>query len=347
MKHDAIIKQATALINLATWKMLLGAIVLYSAMANAMVFELKPNIEAFPARDIIVSPNGTGGVELRFSTLTWNSGDGPIELIAGETGSENRQNIYQRVHLEDGSFYDRLAGTFVWHPSHAHFHFDDYAIYTLQPVDAPGGSARSSSKTTFCIMDTDLINRRLPNAPKRAVFDQCGNVIQGMSVGWGDEYGWHLPGQEIDLTGLPDGDYSLTIEADPLNRLVETNDADNTSCVLLRISVTNMTVDVLNDGSCDTTPGGGDVTVTGISPDVMSRGSVTAVTITGSGFEPGMVPVFENGSGPSPRVSGVVVHDSSTITATVTSKSGGPQRSSVWDVRVGTGVLVGGFTVLP
>ena len=33
-------------------------------------------------------------------------------------------------------------------------HFNDYALYTLQPVNAPGGSLRTGAKTTFCVMDT-------------------------------------------------------------------------------------------------------------------------------------------------------------------------------------------------
>ena len=56
---------------------------------------------------------------------------------------------------------------------------------------------------------------RLPNAPKKPNYTTCDDDMQGMDVGWGNEYGYWLAGQEIDLTGLPDGDYSLTIEVDP------------------------------------------------------------------------------------------------------------------------------------
>ena len=76
-----------------------------------------------------------------------------------------------------------------------------------------------------------------------------------MSVGWGDTYRYYLAGQAIDVTDLPDGDYQLTIEVDPKNRLLETDDADNTSTMLLRISVNDGTLGVLGGGASG--PGNG------------------------------------------------------------------------------------------
>lgn len=60
-----------------------------------------------------------------------------------------------------------------------------------------------------------------------------------MSVGWGDTYTSNLDGQEIDITGLPNGDYLLEIEVDPLNRIVESNETDNKSTIRVRLSGTN------------------------------------------------------------------------------------------------------------
>ena len=78
----------------------------------------------------------------------------------------------------------------------------------------------------------------------------------------------------------------------------------------------------------------------------MDRGSVTAVTNTGSGFEDGMALSFENGSGPRPTVSDVVIDaNTDTITAYVTVKAGGPPGPRTWDVRFGSGTLPAGLTV--
>jgi hypothetical protein len=314
-------------------------------VAGSAQDELLPNLRAFPASDIAVVPVFPEGTELRFSTLTWDNGDGPLEVVAGETGSAGR-NIYQRVYLDGGGLYDHLAGTFVWHEAHNHIHFDDYALYTLQPVDAPGGSKRTSAKTTFCIMDTIRIDRRLPNAPKKPNYTTCNGDMQGMDVGWGDEYGYWLAGQQIDLTGLPDGDYSLTIEVDPKNHLVEIDESDNTSCVLLRISVTNRSVEILDGSGCGE-PASGEVMITAIDPDVVNKGTVTLVTITGSGFAAGIEVLFEGAGKPQPKATGVTVVNEGTITANVTVKNGGRAQTRVWNVRVGSDILPGGFTVEP
>lgn len=87
-----------------------------------------------------------------------------------------------------------------------------------------------------------------------------------------------------------------------------------------------------------------------MTPDTVSTGSSINVTITGTGFVNGATVDLENGSGPSPAVTNVIVVDASTITATITAGSGGPRRNRFWDVRVTnpdntTGVLIDGLTV--
>ena len=307
-----------------------------TSVGSAQVVELRPNLVPFPASELSI----VTGPKLVFAATSWNNGTGPLELRGGEVTPEGRQKVYQRIYYSDGGFYDRLAGTFEDHPTHNHFHFEGYALYTLNPVNAPGASQRQSAKTSFCVMDTTKVNASLPGAPQQAVYVTCNPDIQGMSVGWGDRYGPTLAGQSIDLTGNPDGDYDLTIEVDPLRQLVEANDVDNTSCVRLRIGVSNRTVQVL--GACTNTL----VTVSSIAPNSARQGSTVSVTITGSGFAPGMAVGFENGSGPVPIASDVVV-DANTITATVTIKAGGPRRERFWDVRVSSAVLQRGFKVVP
>ncbi len=200
------------------------------------VTENKPDITPFPATDIRTVTE-SGKLYLRFSTLSWNKGLGPLELIAGPIDKRNKkQVIFQRIYSSDSSYRDVRAGSFVWHVGHNHFHFDDYALYTLQLASAPGASDRTSAKTTFCVMDTTRVDIQLPGAPQSAIYKTCGKTKQGMSVGWGDKYGYQLAGQAIDITGLPNGDYNLKIEIDPRNHLVELNESDNISNVLLRLT---------------------------------------------------------------------------------------------------------------
>ena len=203
--------------------------------------QLFPNLVALPAHEMRVT-NVDGVKELRFSTTSANLGDGPFVIVGGNVTGDSQQ-VNQRIYYSDGSFEDRNAGFWQYHPTHNHIHVDDYADYVLEAVDAPGQSLRTGAKQTFCILDTDRIDHRLPGAPKKAVYTTCGADLQGMSVGWGDTYRYYLDGQSIDITGLPDGDYRLVIRIDPKGRFAELDESDNESVVNIRIegnSVTNL-----------------------------------------------------------------------------------------------------------
>lgn len=318
----------------------LGAAVAFlggSAWAQTAVAQ-RPNLKPLPAANFSLVGTTPGTQTLRFSTTSWNSGAGPLQLEAGpvDTGG-GKQQVYQRVFNSDGSSALFFAGWFQWHNGHNHFHFDDFATYTLQPINAPGGSLRTGSKTTFCVMDTTKIDSGLPGAPGSAVYSTCGNVVQGMSVGWGDTYGSHLAGQEIDFTDNADGIYQLKIEIDPKKVLTESDKNDNLSCALIRITKPS-TVTVLDgSGSCST--------VASFSPPTAAMGTTVQVTITGYGFSPGMSIAFEGGNGVRPVASNVqLVSDTDAldqITATVAVPSKKQLgRDPVWDVRVGSGGLL-------
>lgn len=322
--------------------------VLLWATGVAAQTALPPNLKPMPASNFSLVTQADGTLDLRFATTSWNNGTGPVQLEAGsvDTGQNPpKQQVYQRIFNNDGSSATFLAGWFEWHELHNHFHFNGYADYVLQPVNAPGGSERYGQKTTFCVMDTTAVNTSLPGAPGSAHYSSCGRTIQGMSVGWGDTYGASLAGQEIDFTDNADGIYSLKIVIDPDRHIIESNDNDNESCVLLDIKKPS-TVRVLDSsGSCST--------VTAISPNSAQRGTIVQVTITGYGFTDGTILTFEGGSGPRPVASQVQIISNADsldiLTAMVTipyKKQLG--RNPVWDVRVGSGgVLRRGFTVTP
>ena len=317
-----------------------------AALAQTAI-DMPPNLIPLPASNLSLVAETSGASTLRFNTTSWNQGRGPLELVGGavETGSGKRQ-VFQNLFLSDGTSILHYAGSFEYHPAHDHMHFNDYAIYSLQPVNAPGGSLRTGVKTTFCIMDNTQVNTSLPGAPGLAYYTSCGRDLQGMSVGWGDTYGAHLAGQSVDFTGNPDGIYALRIEVDPKKLLIETNENDNISCVLLSIRKPS-TVTVLDaSGACSA--------VAGISPNTAKVGTSVQVTISGYGFKPGMAVSFESGNGPRPVASNVVLASDTAsvdqITATVTvpyKKNAG--HDPVWDLRVGSsgGVLVNAFRVTP
>lgn len=228
---------------------LLAVATLPDSRPAAAVSAMPPDLRSLAASDLQVTVSGSTRY-LRLSATSWNGGSGRLLLLAGETdNASGKQKVYQRVFNDDGSYQQYLAGEFVWHPTHNHTHFDDYAKYTLRPVSGPA-SERASSKVSFCIIDTSAVDLGLPGAPPNPQFQDCGATTQGLSVGWGDTYPWTLPGQEIDITGLANGDYTLTTLFDPLNRIVESDDTNNARTIVIRL--TNNSVSVVDTNPTST-----------------------------------------------------------------------------------------------
>ena len=179
---------------------------------------------------------------LRFTNTVWDAGQGPMELHASTVGttSGDKTRVYQRVYDAAGNYTSYHVGDFVYHPSHNHFHFEgfaEYELWTRTEYDnwlasgrIHGQAQRRGTKTTFCLIDSLLV-QSLPGSPSSAVYNECGNTRQGISVGWGDVYDYSLPDQWIDLgtSRLADGDYVLRSVADPKDVLYESADRRDAS----------------------------------------------------------------------------------------------------------------------
>jgi len=137
---------------------------------------------------------------------------------------------------------------FVWAPCHAHYHFQNYMSYRLR--DAQGNLAAIGLKVGFCMLDSF---RWDPNAPPSGKYN-CGN--QGIQTGWGDLYNSTLDGQWIDITGLPDGNYTIELEVNPQGIIQESDYSNNITTV--PISIGNPFAPPLNDNfaSAGTLSGG-------------------------------------------------------------------------------------------
>ena len=185
-----------------------------------------------------VAVDGAPRHVLRFRAAIENVGPGPLEL-RGDSSSGHTE-VYQRVHGDTGQVEEFPVGSFVFHPAHNHWHFEhfaDYELWTRAGYEAWLASGRAEgqpgwrgSKTTgqgesFCVRDSIQVT---PRSEPRAVptYDDCGQDVQGISVGWADVYEFTLPEQWIDLgdTPLPDGEYVLRLVADPLNLIYESPD---------------------------------------------------------------------------------------------------------------------------
>jgi hypothetical protein len=214
-----------------------------SAQAATLLY---PNLRTLPPRDLRfdradVDPAGGGDMHnvLRFSNTVWNSGPGRLEMRGTIDPQTHTGGAVQRVYDDSGGYTDFAAGSFYYHPVHDHYHYDDWGRYELwtragyEAWLASGrteGSPMLGSKTTSCMIDEEFI-RNIPNQPYPPIYgtggcfpDSEGDMLQGISPGWGDTYDYFRFEQWIDLGAegsLSDGQYVLRSVADPLNKIYE------------------------------------------------------------------------------------------------------------------------------
>jgi len=216
--------------------------------------ELLPDLVPPPAKDVRIDRRGEDAL-LSFSTTYFNQGLGPLELIADrETKgirSDIERNVLQRIYRTDGGYRDKVAGKFLWHQQHLHYHFADFVIYDLEVVDVknPPDLSGVRSKSTFCIRDVSLVDKNFPieNRAEKAKYLICGKEMQGISVGWGDTYFYNYVDQNLNITDLPSGIYRLSFIANPDGRFEESRVDNNKSSVLLDIDMKGFTVKIIDE----------------------------------------------------------------------------------------------------
>ena len=313
--------------------------------------ELRPDVRALPPRDIAML--GTGS--MKFSTTSWNAGDGKLELVARnpvpDVNGQLKQPVDQRVYCSGGSHYDRPAGSAAYHPEHNHVHYNDYANYILEQDTASPQNPRKGTKTTFCIMDTTGVNTQVMGASASAVFNWCptqapGFNTQGMSIGWGDTYGSNLAGQSLNIADLAPGMYRLRHVFDPKGLLLETNESDNQSCRRVEIGDGSNGRYVADRGPCSTPPV---PRIDSISPAGAKQNTCVNVIISGANLVPELRVALSGGTGPLPNirdiefdVAGNYITGTICVPSVRKGKKGGLGNDPVWDV--GATALFGGYS---
>ena len=178
-----------------------------------------PDFSPLPPRDIHTKiRDGVWTVE--FSSMLLNIGSGDFHLTADREGDvwQVTQDIQ---YTEAGAEHRTLDVVPVWAgDGHEHWHLPRVVEYRLVPAEAPSSvKGRIDSKIGFCVYDFG--HELEDTGPRDGVYgrDGCGkedsdHLVMGLSPGWVDTYEWSLPGQSIEITGLADGDYRITAEAD-------------------------------------------------------------------------------------------------------------------------------------
>jgi hypothetical protein len=204
-----------------------------------------PDIRTLKPTDLSIQMSGSLK-ELRLSNTIWNAGPGPLELRPENAGGIT--TAYQRIfsHDADGVPYlaqENAIGTFAFHGSHGHWHFEGFALYEILEVTTEGrvgAVLRSGEKVSFCIIPTTFITSNLEHSGWGNSYSCGENALQGLPVGYGDTYTSGLSGQSINITGLPDGIYWLRSTADFEDRIDERRDANNSAKVKIQITGTTV-----------------------------------------------------------------------------------------------------------
>jgi hypothetical protein len=195
-----------------------------------------PNLRSLPAFGIGISPNGNN---LTFAATLWNAGDSPLVVDGFRVDGEDEMDAYQYFFDADGNQTGyQPVGHFHWDPkpSHQHWHFKDFANYTLLREDLT--KVARSKKEAFCLANTDFVDATVPNAAWRIRNDDldtaCGeensrSIREVLAAGWGDTYSQYRAGQAFRLKGLPNGVYYIAVNANPDGNLIESSTEDNRS----------------------------------------------------------------------------------------------------------------------
>jgi hypothetical protein len=196
-------------------------------------------------------PKLTGRKLLKFPVITINVGAGPSEIIADRSAKDAEdwkayQTFYTAQGKSLGSSFEPEVEFYFAGDGHNHWHVRDFDQYEI--LDAGGKIVRRAEKHGYCMQDnttyTPMVGK--PGVPPDpgVYLDEtsCGKglpnaltIIHGLSKGWGDTYPTTLPDQAVDITGLPDGTYTVDVHADFHDLIMESNEDNNDTSMQITI----------------------------------------------------------------------------------------------------------------
>lgn len=202
---------------------------------------IAPDLVTLPSANLFIGYDSEGTKLLHFENSILNQSLMPLEVHGTLNPRTNATDVTQRIYSEDGTYIERPIGSFFYHPDHEHWHIDAIAEYQLWSVDSEGLIGEPvvmARKASYCLRDDahysgDPHPESWPDSP---VFTRCEAVIQGISPGWMDIYAANTPGQDMDITGLPDGAYALVSRVNPDGVLYESDFQNNIAITLIELS---------------------------------------------------------------------------------------------------------------
>ena len=245
--------------------------------------DLLPDMTA-SAKEILLNHTEEPGF-LYISNATPNIGYGPLDIygvdscfcgtthVPCNTTCPNgvliqhvvKQRVYQKVAGKDTlSFYDRVAGKMIFHPTHGHLHVDNWAKYTLRtPTSNPDARTwpivASGTKQSFCLINlgncasnpgecVDNNGNNVLTTPNNAVgwHTGCG-LNQGIYPGSYDVYSVNL-NDPMPLQNVCNGDYYIVSITDPDNDFVESDEENNWIAVPITLTQQSVAPTITTNG---------------------------------------------------------------------------------------------------
>ncbi len=222
--------------------------------------DMLPDLEMARPHDMRVQIAPNNRKRLRFGSVVYNVGDGPLEVRANNKQSSVFRNVWQRIYRADDTYYDVTKTVRVSYEDdgHNHNHIRKFIVAILRPTGAtPDNGNRRLRKLGFCLVDTlDRPGAPVPNAAENSTYWGCGSrysssIRTGISVGWGDVYSVNTRYQQIDVTGMPAGTYQLCVTVNPYGAWTEKNgvSSNNSYWFDLNLNPAAGTVAPTNEGA--------------------------------------------------------------------------------------------------
>ena len=204
-----------------------------------------PDLVPDPPEALRTRTEDDGRQLILFSSILTNIGEGDFLLDGLKSGDD--WVVEQSIpYSESGSLEVPVEPRMVWGgDGHGHWHVARVAVNWVQALGEDGEPVEDfeilyDAKVGFCFFDS---HHNLESGADDPRYDSSGcggedsnTFDMGLSVGWSDEYDFTLPGQEIEVTGLPDGMYRLWSEADPEGWFRESSKDNNLTWVNFELS---------------------------------------------------------------------------------------------------------------
>lgn len=202
--------------------------------------DVLPDIGMAHPRELSIDRTADGRKLLRFSSIVVNVGPGRLEVLGQRAAGAATMTIQQRIFDDAGGsrHVPTAATAYFGGDGHNHWHVSDLERFELVRLDN-GRLVGTGAKHGFCFFDNFRYGSTNPPYYTTQT-GACGRsdsttMTMGLSRGWGDRYGYDLPDQYIDVTGLTAGRYRLVATADESNWFQELDDQNNESWIDIQL----------------------------------------------------------------------------------------------------------------